>query len=205
MSLSHFCQWLANTQWSVALHESRYAYSYIESVHVLTLCLFLGTAVLLDLRLMGIAMRRTPVSEFLRRVMPWTLAGFVVMVISGGILFYAIPVRTYHSIWWRGKMLMLVLAGLNAWYFHARAQRKIAEWDSNPIPPRRVRAAGCVSLILWAGIAVAGRMIAYDWFDCDRQPQSAFVNWAAGCVPNSESSSTVEPGSVLQRLSSLVK
>jgi Family of unknown function (DUF6644) len=205
MFLSHVCEWLANTQGSVALHESRYAYSLIESVHVLTLCLFLGTAVMLDLRLMGVTMRRAPVSEFLRQLMPWTMGGFVVMVISGGLLFYAIPVRTYHSIWWRGKMLMLVLAGLNAWYFHAIAHRNIAEWDSNPIPPRRVRVAGCVSLILWAGIAVAGRMIAYDWFDCDRQPQPAIVNWAAGCVPNSESSSAVEPNSVLRRLSSLVK
>ena len=44
------------------------------------------------------------------------------------------------------------------------------------------RVAAIVSLTAWAGVIVAGRMIAYNWFDCDIQPQSAFVNWAAGCV-----------------------
>ena len=46
----------------------------------------------------------------------------------------------------------------------------------------RARVAGDRLLVLWAGIVVAGRMIAYNWFDCDIQPQSAFINWAAGCV-----------------------
>ena len=51
MSLHNLMQWMADTEWSVGLHESRYAYSIIESVHVWTLCLFVGFAVLLDLRL----------------------------------------------------------------------------------------------------------------------------------------------------------
>jgi hypothetical protein len=50
------------------------------------------------------------------------------------------------------------------------------------VTPRGARVAAAVSLTLWAGIIVAGRMIAYNWFDCDIQPQPAFVNWAAGCV-----------------------
>ena len=45
--------------------------------------------------------------------------------------------------------------------------------------------AGAVSLVLWASIVVAGRMIAYNWFDCDRQPQPSIVNVLAGCDPNS--------------------
>ena len=39
-----------------------------------------------------------------------------------------------------------------------------------------------MSLTAWAAVVVAGRMMAYNWFDCDIQPQSAFINWAAGCV-----------------------
>ena len=50
------------------------------------------------------------------------------------------------------------------------------------MPPKRRARAGALSLALWAGIIVTGRMIAYNWFDCDLQPQPAFVNWAAGCV-----------------------
>ena len=44
MSLSHFCEWLATTRGSIALHESLYMYPLVESVHVLTLCLFVGLA-----------------------------------------------------------------------------------------------------------------------------------------------------------------
>jgi len=58
----------------------------------------------------------------------------------------------------------------------------MSEWDLAPVTPRGARRAATLSLVLWAGIIVAGRMIAYNWFDCDIQPQPAFVNWAAGCV-----------------------
>jgi hypothetical protein len=56
------------------------------------------------------------------------------------------------------------------------------EWDLALITPRGARVAASASLLLWGAIIVAGRMIAYNWFDCDIQPQPAFVNWAAGCV-----------------------
>lgn len=165
MSLLRFCQWLEKTPWSVALHESLWAYSIVESVHVLTLCLFVGTAVMLDLRLLGLTMRRTPVSEVARQLLPWTAAGFAVMVTSGALLFYAIPVRTYLNIFFRIKFAMLILSGLNAWVFHAKAYRRVGEWDLDPVTPLPARVAGAVSLVLWAAIVVAGRMIAYNWFD----------------------------------------
>jgi hypothetical protein len=180
MSLLGLCQWLGDTPSSIALHESEYAYTIVESVHVLTLCLFLGMTGMLDLRLLGVTMRRVPVSEVVQRFLPWMKAGFAVMIVSGATLFYAIPVRSFQSVFFRVKMLMLILAGLNAWAFHRGIYRKVADWDLRPAP-RRARVAGALSLILWASIVIAGRMIAYNWFDCDRQPQPAIINWAAGC------------------------
>ena len=176
-----FVQWLAETRGSIALHESLYMYPLIESTHVLTLCLFVGTAVMLDLRLLGLTLRAVPVSDLTRRLLPWTTAGFIIMVITGGLLFYAIPVRTYHSIFFRVKVVMLLLAGVNVWIFNRRVQPSIAAWDMARTTPRGARVAAAASLVLWAGIIVAGRMIAYNWFDCDLQPQPAIVNWAAGC------------------------
>ncbi len=82
----------------------------------------------------------------------------------------------------RVKVAMLLLAGLNVWLFHSRVGRSITEWDLAPVAPPAARLTAAVSLVLWAGIVVAGRMIAYNWFDCDIQPQSDFINWAAGCV-----------------------
>lgn len=182
MSLLPLVEWLAGTRWSIALHESLYMYPLIESTHVLTLTMFVGLTVMLDLRLLGLTMRRVAVSEVISRLVPWAKAGFVVMVITGALLFYAIPVRTYQSIFFRVKVAMLVLAGLNVWLFHSRVERSVADWDLAPVTPVAARVAAIASLILWAGIVVSGRMIAYNWFDCDIQPQPDFINWAAGCV-----------------------
>jgi hypothetical protein len=182
MSLLRFCQWLAETRGSIALHESLYMYPVVESVHVLTLCVFVGMSVLLDLRLLGLTMRGVRVSEITDRLLPWMQAGFVVMMGSGVLLFYAIPIRSYQNIFFRIKMIMLVFAGLNACVFHVGVHRRCSDWDLDRRPPRAARAAGAASLVLWAAIVVCGRMIAYNWFDCDKQPQPGWVNWAAGCV-----------------------
>jgi len=182
MSLLPFCQWLADTSGSIALHESLFMYPLVESTHVLTLCLFLGMAIMFDLRLLGLTLRRVRITDFKRRLGPWMFGGFVVMVITGALLFYAIPVRSYQSVFFRVKTVALILAGLNAWYFHATIDRKVEEWDRDPVPPPAARRAGAASLVLWAIVVVTGRMIAYNWFDCDKQPQPHVVNVAAGCV-----------------------
>jgi hypothetical protein len=182
VSLLSFLEWLASTHYSVALHESLFMYPLVESTHVLALTLFVGLAVMLDLRLLGLTLNNVPVSEMLDRVLPWTKVGFVVMIVTGLLLFYAIPVRNYQNIFFRIKVVMLLLAGLNVWLFHSRVERRVADWDLDPVAPKGARVAAAVSIILWAGIVVAGRMIAYNWFDCDIQPQPAFINWAAGCV-----------------------
>jgi hypothetical protein len=181
VSLLAFCEWLAATENSTALRESLYMYPLVESSHVMFLLLFVGLTVMLDLRLLGIALRNLPISDLVDRILPWVRAGFAVMVFTGVLLFFAIPVRTYQSVWFRAKMIMLVLAAINIWYFHYRVYPKRAEWDHDPRPPWIVRRAGLASLILWAGIIVAGRFIAYNWFDCDIQPQPDFINWFAGC------------------------
>jgi hypothetical protein len=165
MSLLRFCQWLESTPGSIALHESIWAYPIVESVHVLTLCLFLGLTVMLDLRLLGVAMVRTPASEVLGRLLPWTIVGFAVMVVTGALLFFAIPVKTYLNIFFRIKVAFLVLAGVNVAVFQRTIARRMDRWDADPVPPFAARLAGGVSLVLWAGIVVAGRMIAYNWFD----------------------------------------
>ena len=177
-----FVEWLDTHAWSTALHESFYMYPLIETTHVLTLCLFVGTVMMVDLRLLGVGFREVPISQVTARLLPYTVAGFVVMFITGVLLFYAIPVRTYQSLFFRIKVIMLVVAAINVWVFHRRVARDRAQWDEQPKPPLGARISAVVSLAMWCGIIVAGRMIAYNWFDCDRQPQSDFVNWAAGCV-----------------------
>ncbi len=181
MRIESFLEWLGSTAWSVALLESLYVWPVVESIHVLTLGFFVGTAAMHDLRLVGLILKGIPMTDVTRQLMPWTRAGFAVMVTSGLLIFYSSPLKYYHNLFFRFKVLLLILAGLNIWLFHARIERRVAAWDRDPVPPRAARVAGVVSLISWASIVFAGRMIAYSWFDCDLQPQPDFVNWAAGC------------------------
>src|SRR5262245_61676255 len=104
MSLLAFFKLMADSSWSVGLHESRYGYPIVESVHVWALCLFFGLAVMFDLRLLGWIMRTLPVTEVARRLMPWTIAGFIMMITSGALLFSAIPLRSYENIFFRIKI-----------------------------------------------------------------------------------------------------
>lgn len=182
MSLLGFFDGLASTAGSIALHESLYAYRIVSTVHVVTLSLFVGTAAMLDLRLLGTTLRNVPVSEVERRLRPWTVVGFALMIVSGALLFYANPSPRYQNLFFRAKMTLLVLAGANAWWCHRRVFRRVVEWDDDPVPPPRARLAGGLALVLWAAIIVSGRMIAYDWFDCSRQPQPAIINLLEGCV-----------------------
>ena len=83
MSLLPFCEWLASTQWSIALHESLYMYPLVETTHVLALLLFVGSVIFVDLRLLGWVFREVPVSEVTARLIPWTIGGFIIVATTG--------------------------------------------------------------------------------------------------------------------------
>ena len=166
MSLFELCEWLGNTSWSIALHESRYAFLVVLTIHVLTLSVFVGTALMIDLRLLGAAMVRVPASQVIERLVPWSAAGLILMMTSGALLFYAAPLVRYENVFFRMKMATLVLALLNTWLFHRTVYRRIDDWDRDAVPPRAARLAGGLSLVLWVVIIAAGRMMAYQdyWF-----------------------------------------
>jgi len=163
MWFNSFLEWLANTQFSTIMRESTWAEPIVESIHVLTLTVFLGFAILLDLRLLGICLRRKRTSEVLAQFNPWLFGGFAVMVITGVLLFSGDPVTFYntHPPFFKIKMIMLALAGLNVLMFNLGIGRRVSEWDRLPKTPPAAKLAGLVSIILWILIVAAGRAIAY--------------------------------------------
>ena len=164
MDLLPFFQWLENTPGSVYIRESLLFYPLVETTHVLALCLFLGMIAMLDLRLVGVGLRGVPVSEVAGRFLPLALFGFVLMAISGTLLFYSGPVKAAANIFFRVKMLLIMLTGLIALLFHFTIYKRVAVWDTAPSPPARAKLAGALSLVLWSGVVICGRMQAYNWF-----------------------------------------
>ena len=161
MTLLEFCQWLEQSPVGTGIRESAWWYSILETFHTLGIVLVAGTIVLVDLRLLGYGLRRVPVSQVIGYVVPITLSGFVFMAISGSLILTSEAVTCYNSAFFRTKLVLLALAGLNALIFHATVYRDAPSWDPRAATPPRARMAGLASLILWAGIVAAGRAVAY--------------------------------------------
>jgi hypothetical protein len=160
-SVLAFCQWLHDLPISRALSESDWAFPIVESVHVLALTLMVGTVALVDLRLLGIALRREQVSVVAGQLLPLMWIGFAVMALSGAALFASEAVRLAGSVAFQLKLVLLLLAGANLVVFHFTAYRHVATWDRGTATPRGARISAAASLLLWSGIVVCGRMIAY--------------------------------------------
>jgi uncharacterized membrane protein len=180
-ALFEFAAWVRELPGSNELQGSLYMYAWVETTHVLALAVFLGMLLLIDLRMLGWCLTAVPASRIAARLDRLMMLGFAAMIITGLLLFYASPLRTTQSIWFRIKVVLLIAAGINAMLFRRRMHGAVHSWDADRVPPQNIRATAGLSLALWVGVIITGRCIAYNWFDCG-QPQSAFINWAAGCL-----------------------
>ena len=170
---------IPDTSWSAQLQGSERLWMLIEGTHVLTLMLFAGTILFVDLRLLGAAFRSIPVSKVTDSVLPYTIVGFGLMVVTGLALFFANPFEYYHNFVFRFKVAFLIAAAINVFVFHYRVQANRAAWDDQSRPPAGARAAAAFSLSLWLLVIVAGRYVAYDWSKC--QNARGIVAEAAQC------------------------
>ena len=158
--LENLCQWLYDWAPAVALRESENVFPFIETVHVLGICLIVGTVVLVDLRLLGWVLRREPVTSVAQALLPWTWCGWGLMLLTGLPLFAAESMKLYDNPAFRAKLVLLLLAGANALLFHRTAYRSIAIWSAYPRAPAAARVFAATSISLWFGVIVAGRLIA---------------------------------------------
>lgn len=164
MSLLHIAEWLESTALSTWIHESLWGFPIVVAVHILGLTLSVGTLIWFDLRLLGVSMLRMPVSQLYRRLMPWIVTGFAVMFISGGFLLAAYATEAFGNLYFRIKAVALLLAGINAFFYHRYTERQIHRWDEARRPALPARAAGLTSIVLWVIVIVAGRMMSYTMF-----------------------------------------
>jgi hypothetical protein len=162
MSLLDFCQAIENSSVGTTIRESNY-YWMLNGSHVLGIAISAGAIFWFDLRALGLNMRQMRVSEVYRQIYAWMLGGFILMFITGGLLFWARAASSYMNVYFRIKLVGLALAGINAWYFHNRTARGMAGWDTAGRPPVNVRMAGLASIVLWASVIAAGRLMAYTF------------------------------------------
>lgn len=154
--MNEFWSWLEMLPLAARIGESWW-FPLLESIHVLTAMFVVGSILFVDLRLIGLAAMRYPVTRFTRELLTWTWAAFALALVSGLGMFITRASAYMTNRAFQAKLVLLALAALNMILFHYVGQRNIAQWETTSRTSISARLAGAASLLCWAGVTLAGR------------------------------------------------
>jgi len=138
---------LQHTGWVTTLATSRWLYGLVSVVHYSAVFFCVGTIVLLDLRILGVADRNQALSVLAEQLRPWTWIGFGAVAVSGFLLF-AVEAGDFAAVTpFRLKMLVIVLAVVSA----LAIEWSMPKWDRAPVVPVTARVVALISILLWLG------------------------------------------------------
>jgi len=160
-----------------------------ETLHLLGLTIFAGTILFVDLRLMDVGFVRHPASRISRELAPYTLGGLLLSIVSGVFILSSEARKCYESSFFWTKMALLVAA----LFFHFFVLRPVARTEPPP-PLIQRRIVACLSLALWIGVALSGKLIGIYGDDL-REEQDPFHEQRSSsgrCVHSSKCSSMIQ-------------
>jgi hypothetical protein len=143
------------------IRENDLLFPLIESIHVLSICLVVGSIFVVDLRLLGLASIRRSVGRVINGVLPLTWSAFAMAVASGSLLFISNATKYLANGYFVAKLFLILAAGLNMAIFHAISARDLPRWENQTPPPLRARLAGGLSILLWVAVVACGRWIGF--------------------------------------------
>ncbi len=132
-----------------------WVFPVVESIHICGFTLLVGTIVILDLRLLGLCLRRQTISQLAKDLAPWIWTGIILQLTTGPYLFSGDPGEYVQIAAFRGKMLLLLVALI--FHFTVIRMATAPARDSAPLGWRRP--AALVSLGLWVSVMLAGLWI----------------------------------------------
>jgi hypothetical protein len=162
-SILSLCHWLQHTEFSQAVLQSSLVFPLIEGTHILALSISVGLVMVLDLRLLGLAFRGERVAIIRKQSAGLSMAGFALMFATGIILFITQAEKAYTNRFFLIKMVLLLLAGINAAWYQYKYYPNMDEWDAAPTTPLGPRVCAVVSLICWITVIFCGRTMAYEF------------------------------------------
>jgi hypothetical protein len=161
MDTAAFLEALESSGLATRIRESLLLFPLIESAHVCGLALVFGTVLVVDLRLLGIAWTQRSFQAVAADTLKWTWVAFGLVALTGSLMFITNARVYYDNFFFRTKMLLLVLTGLNVLLFELTAGRTKNLWDKGSSVPRSGKAVAALSLGLWVGVIFMGRMIGF--------------------------------------------
>ena len=158
MSVLHFFVWCEHSAVGDAIRTSNWLFPFIEAFHLLGLAVIGGAVLVVDLRLLGIGLRRQPVAQLARDAQPWLIASLMVMVATGVLMFMSEAIKCYyHPAFWV-KMTSLFLAIVFTFTIH----KKVVMADEARMGPLWSKLVALVSVMLWSGVGIGGRWIGFS-------------------------------------------
>lgn len=142
------------------MRASSWLFPAVETLHILGFSVLVGAIAALDARLLGLG-RGLPVAPLARLLLGCVAAGFTLALPTGALLFAAQAGELVGHPVFLTKLVLVVLAGVNALVFHRRPGACMVDWRGEARPPASARVAAALSLLLWAGVLTCGRWIAY--------------------------------------------
>ena len=161
MNIDNILQAIYDWPISGAIRVDYFWFPFFESIHVIATTLVVGTVFVVDLRLLGLTSIKKPVTELSREVLPWTWGIFAVAVFAGSMMFISKAPSYYENTYFRYKMLLILLAGLNMAIFHLFTFKSVARWDRDVAPHWGARLAGGLSIACWIAVVFCGRWVGF--------------------------------------------
>ncbi|HEY3826298.1 MAG TPA: DUF6644 family protein [Bryobacteraceae bacterium] len=160
MSVAEISHQIQSIGFLTYIRESGYTYPMILSTHLATIAIFGGLILMTDLRILGLAMKSTPIADVVKTLRPWKHLGLLIMVTMGLLLATSEMDKYYGNPYFQMKMSLLILVIIHSIVFRG-VYRNPEALDKAPQVPGIAKAAAISSLCLWIGIACCGRWIAY--------------------------------------------
>jgi hypothetical protein len=154
--------WTNIEMWPLSAHIGEtWWFPLLESIHVLMATFVVGSILMIDLRLLGVAARQQLVTRMLKEVVPWTWGAFLLSALAGLGLFITRASAYVANPAMQIKLVLLVLAGINMAVLHFVTLKDVGRWDSAAVTSTAAKIAGSSSLLLWIGVMLAGRWIGH--------------------------------------------
>jgi hypothetical protein len=147
---------LQHAGWATTLATTRWLYALVSVVHYLTIFFVVGTILLMDLRILGVAARNQPLSSFVQQLQPWTWIGLSLSLVSGFLLFTTEAGDFAAATPFRVKMLIILLAVA----FSLAVEWNVPGWHRSAVIPMTAKLLAVISIVLWLGAVLVGVEIA---------------------------------------------
>lgn len=142
-----FAEWLAQTAPSLAIQSHEWVIPTVQSIHILAICAFTSSALLIDLRVLGLVWKDQSLADTLSRFWPWLTGALVVLLLTGLLMIVGEPPRELLAISFWMKMTLVLAA--------ATVQATLRRRPARPL--------AAAALLIIVGAIVLGRLIAYDY------------------------------------------